>query len=270
MVRYLIFALTFFLSQNAFSEILWFRDIKTAKAISMQENKLILVDFWATWCGPCKDMESKLWDSEEFKILSENFVPLKVDVDQNPGLATKYQIQSIPTVLIINAFGEVIHTEKGFSSPKTYLNIFEKLPNDVKALNISLIPLVKNEKSEQIYYEIGLAYQELGINNDYYKLKDAFFDKSNVYFKKARSKENSSMLNEMSDLEMILNLAYRGKTKQANKKLTKLDASYSDPKLMELYNFILAYCYKMDGDNDNFLIKKKLIEDEYYLSQLDG
>lgn len=270
MIRYLILAFTFFFSQNAFSEILWFRDIQMAKAISMEEGKLILVDFWATWCGPCKDMDSKLWNSEEFKMISENFVPLKIDIDRNRALATKYQVSSIPKVLIMNAHGEVIYEETGFSNPKIYLNIFKKLPKDVKALNKSLRPLLENKKNELIYYEIGLAYQELGRKNDHFKLKDAFLDKSNFYFKKVKGKENNSILNEMSNLEMILNLAYRGKTKQVNKKLAKLDASYSDPKLVELYNFILAYCYKMDSDDDNFLIKKKLIENEYYLSQLDG
>lgn len=270
MNRYLILIFVFFITQNAFSQILWFRDFQTAQSFAMEESKLILVDFWASWCGPCKDMDSRLWSSEEFKMISENIIPLKIDIDQNREMAIKYKVASIPKVVLINASGEVIYEETGFSNPNKYLNIFIKIPKDVKVLNKSLIPLLENKKNELVYFDIGLAYQELGRKNDHLLLKDALIDKSNFYFKKIKGKESNSILNEMSELELILNLAYRGKTKQVNKKISKLDGSYSDPKLVELLNFIQAYCYKIDGDNDNFLIKKKLIENESYLIQLDG
>ena len=78
------------------------------------------------------------------------------------------------------------------------------------------------------------------------------------------------MLYELSELQKLLNIAYRGKTKQVYKKLSKMNPAYDDPKLVELLNFIQAYCYKVDGDEDNFLIKKKLIDNEDYLTQLES
>ena len=64
----------------------------------VQSQTLVVVDFWATWCGPCKMIAPLL---EE--IATENAGKLKiakVDVDNNQALATKYGIRAVPTLLI--------------------------------------------------------------------------------------------------------------------------------------------------------------------------
>ena len=63
----------------------------------LQEDKLLVVDFFATWCGPCKKLSPTLVEvSEE---LGEQVNIVKVDVDESEDLAMNYGIRSVPTVL---------------------------------------------------------------------------------------------------------------------------------------------------------------------------
>ena len=64
----------------------------------LKSAKLILVDFWAEWCGPCRVMGSVL---EEFAHeIGENAIVAKLNVDEHPNIASRYSIQSIPTILL--------------------------------------------------------------------------------------------------------------------------------------------------------------------------
>ncbi|HJB15249.1 MAG TPA: thioredoxin [Candidatus Blautia excrementipullorum] len=61
----------------------------------LKSEKPVLVDFWATWCGPCMRQGPIV---EE--LAGEGYVVGKVDVDQEPGLAQQFQVMSIPTLII--------------------------------------------------------------------------------------------------------------------------------------------------------------------------
>lgn len=64
----------------------------------IQESKPTLVDFFATWCGPCK-MQSPILEQVKTS-LGDSVNIVKIDVDRNPEISMKYRIQSVPTLIV--------------------------------------------------------------------------------------------------------------------------------------------------------------------------
>src|SRR5262245_9722028 len=77
----------------------------------------VLVDFWAEWCGPCKQIAPALEDLA--KDLGGKVKVAKINIDENPGTPTKYGVRGIPTLMLFKG-GEVAATKIG-SLPKTKL-----------------------------------------------------------------------------------------------------------------------------------------------------
>ena len=72
---------------------------------TMSKNKVVLVDFWAGWCGPCRALAPTI--EELSKELEGKVLVAKLDVDENPATAEKFQVYSIPTVILIKENSEV-------------------------------------------------------------------------------------------------------------------------------------------------------------------
>ena len=83
------------------------------------ENKLILVDFWAEWCAPCKMLAPIL--EEISKDLEEKILICKVNLDENQDLASEFSIKSIPTLLLFEN-GKLKDTKVGLLSKMDLLN----------------------------------------------------------------------------------------------------------------------------------------------------
>ena len=81
----------------------------------LETNKITLVDFWAPWCGPCQMLSPILSEiAEQYK---EKIKVCKVNVDEYRELAVKYQISSIPTLLVFKE-GKIVNTFTGFCTKK--------------------------------------------------------------------------------------------------------------------------------------------------------
>ena len=90
----------------------------------INDSKPVVVDFHALWCGPCKAQSPVL--KELATELGDRVRVIKIDVDQNQEIASRYRIQSVPTLMIFKN-GEIKYKQSGVHSKQQLLNVLANI-----------------------------------------------------------------------------------------------------------------------------------------------
>ncbi|MCB0689140.1 MAG: thioredoxin family protein, partial [Saprospiraceae bacterium] len=160
-----------FISQALFAQeeelAINFIDNDLAEALSQakSENKIIFIDAYTTWCGPCKMMDKEVFtDSIVGQFFNDHFVNLKLDMEkgQGPSLATKYRVRGYPSFLFINAEETLLHQGLGYIVAERLMSLAKMALDPEKQLPLLEQKYEAGDHSEELLYNYTKALLESG------------------------------------------------------------------------------------------------------------
>lgn len=127
----IFFSTPLFSSGNSDNGINFYRGTwQQALEQAQKENKLIFLDLYASWCGPCKMLKSKTFTNADVgQFFNKNFINYAVDAEKGTGieLAKKFKITGYPTLLFIDSNGNLVAKTMGYHTPAQLLDVGKQI-----------------------------------------------------------------------------------------------------------------------------------------------
>ena len=170
-----------------------FRDMPLNEALELaaKEKKMVFIDFYTTWCGPCKTLSNEVFPQKEVgDFFNARFISLKCDAEKGdgPALARKYGVKAYPTLVFLKANGELAYS---FAGALDAASLIEKIQ---RGLNPDLTPeklqvrYEKGERTPELIYYYAITLFEDGKEKEANGVIDEYFQ--NLKERQRRAPEN--------------------------------------------------------------------------------
>lgn len=180
-----------------FSDGTWFQILEKAK----KEDKVIFMDAYTTWCGPCKKMARETFTQKSVgEFFNANFINVKMDMEKGEGiqLAREYRVRAYPTLLFIDADGKEVHRALGFYDAEKFLEVGSVAADPSRRISGMDDRYEKGERSPEFLYKYAMVKYE-AMDAMYVEIADAYMatqedwmseDKMNFIFRMANNSDS--------------------------------------------------------------------------------
>ncbi|MFH1460233.1 MAG: DUF255 domain-containing protein [Candidatus Omnitrophota bacterium] len=110
----------------------WIKDFTQGAQAAQEQNKPILIDFYTTWCGWCKELDKNTYSDEKVAEFTQKFICIKIDADQYPDLAKEYQVRGFPTTTFLKSDRSLIKSVPGYMPPDKFLKLLKEIFASIK------------------------------------------------------------------------------------------------------------------------------------------
>lgn len=226
-----------------FVHVTWQEALDKAK----QENKLLFVDSYAKWCGPCKRMAKHEFVKPEVGVVyNSNFVNLKLDMETPNGRTfdSKYPVSAYPTMFFLNGDGEIVKKVKGGKKAEQLISMAETVLKSYDTSGQFKEKYDAGDRSYEVVYNYVEALNKaskpsLKISNDYLKSNPEISKEEKLKFYyvatvDADSKIFEKMVSKKGDIiKLVTEKEYNRKVKSACANTVKKAIEYETESLLD-------------------------------------
>ena len=114
-------SLIFLCSWVALASSIEWHSYDEGMALAKEQNKPVMIDFYADWCGWCKKLDSETYVDSDVIKMSEDFINVKVDTEVQGNFAQKYGVRGLPTIVFTDSDGNEIRRVVGYKNADAFL-----------------------------------------------------------------------------------------------------------------------------------------------------
>jgi thiol-disulfide isomerase/thioredoxin len=227
---------------------------------SIKENKMVYLDCYAVWCGPCKWMAKNVFTNDTVAdFYNSNFVNVEMDMEKGEGLelAKKFGIQAYPTMLYLNSSGEIMHRTCGSGSAQNFIDN-GKAALDPNRQLASATKKFNEAKTNSLYAFSYFAMLENGCQNFETELSDYFaLQKESDLISRNNWNIIYKYVNDYSSKEFL----YFENNKASYAKLYSSDSV--ENKIVRVYSYGLNLALRKKNPEDYARLKSKIKESDF-------
>lgn len=221
---------------TALQPLAWESDWNKAFAKAKDQNQLVFVDFFATWCGPCQMMERTVFRLPDVKKRMSDFVLLRVDVDQNHQIAVRQAVSAYPTYIVFDPGQRQRFRFFGARLPQQFRTTLDDMRKHANAM-LRASDLMDQGKDVDAQLLIGNTYTSMGM---YDPARDAYREAH-----ERAEKAGQKRAVQLADGLTAFTFAREGNPKRALKLLEKLTAEPADDETAALLWLTTGHTQKL-------------------------
>lgn len=129
-----------------------------------QENKYVFIDFYATWCGPCKMLDENVYPDAAAEKLLNSMIPAKFDAEKDPWIAVakEFRVRAYPTLLVLGPDGQEVGRYIGYLPPKEFVDVIGAYAAGKNQLTALEEQLQKNPNDFDLLVNTAIIHADAG------------------------------------------------------------------------------------------------------------
>ena len=149
---------------SASDRLEWKEDYRSVMRAAEEQRKLIMIDFYTSWCKYCRQLDEESFEDEKIKeLLAQEFVVARLDAEIQKAAARRYRPEGYPTVIFATPAGDEIIRFSGYRERDQVYRIVETVKHVGPQVAELHARLDEDERSFELHRELGKLYAELGV-----------------------------------------------------------------------------------------------------------